>query len=297
MSEEPAGVPAAPGAVVGQARQMAEPVTDLGPPSAAEDPETEIKAARDALSEVETLLEKRSVEASNKEVADILSAQAMMATDPALVDKITAAIDEGLPATHAVSRAFGSFKASFQAAGGYMAERAADLDNISGLVVSALLGRPMPGLPESSEPYVLLAKDLSPADTALLDPALVLALVTREGGPTSHTSIIARSLAIPAVVACPLADQIADGEMVVVDGDLGVVVRSPDDGLLAEVERRAEWFSTVVRESHGPGRTSDGHGVSLLANVGNASDATAAAEDSEGVGLFRTEFLFLDRDG
>ena len=295
MSKELVGVPAAPGAVAGTAKQMAEPIIDLGPLSPPDDLEAEKDAARDALSEVATLLEKRSVAAPNQDVADILSAQAMMAADPVLGDSVATAIQGGLPAAHAVADAFASFKEALVAAGGYMAERAADLDDVSARVVATLLGRPMPGLPESPEPYVLVAKDLAPADTAQLDPALVVALVTREGGPTSHTAIIARSYGIPAVVACARADEIGDGESVVVDGDRGVVVRSPDDALLAEIERRAEWFATVVRDSHGPGRTSDGHTVPLLANIGNTTEAESAAADCEGVGLFRTEFLFLDR--
>jgi phosphotransferase system enzyme I (PtsI) len=274
---------------------MMEPITDLGPISVPEDAAAEVQAARDALGEVETLLEKRSAEATDKDVAEILSAQAMMAADPALWDKIAAAIGGGLPATHAVGRSFDSFKSLLEAAGGYMAERAADLDDISARVVATLTGSPMPGLPESTEPYVLVANDLAPADTAQMDPALVLALVTREGGPTSHTAIIARSRRIPAVVACRRAGEILDGESVAVDGDRGVVIRSPDATLLEEIERRAEWFAQAIRASEGPGRTSDGYAVPLLANVGNASDANAAAAESEGVGLFRTEFLFLDR--
>ncbi|MQA99905.1 MAG: phosphoenolpyruvate--protein phosphotransferase [Actinobacteria bacterium] len=295
MPEELAGVPGAPGAVAGPVRHMTDAVNDLGPAEPPEDPEVELQAARDALTEVEMLLEKRSAEATNKDVAEILSAQAMMATDPALWDKIAAAVSGGLPATHAVTQAFESFKTLLEAAGGYMAERAADLDDIRTRVVASLVGSPMPGLPESSEPFILVAKDLAPADTSRLDPSMVLGLVTREGGPTSHTAIIARSLAIPAVVSCSGAAGISEGEPVVVDGDRGVVVRSPDPGLLEDVARRAEWMANALRSSTGPGRTSDGHAVGLLANVGGIKDAEVSAADSEGVGLFRTEFLFLDR--
>jgi phosphotransferase system enzyme I (PtsI) len=295
MPEELAGVPGAPGAVAGPARHMTEPVSDLGPAEPPEDAEAELRAARDALTEVETLLEKRSAQATNKDVAEILSAQAMIATDPALWDKIAASIAGGLPATHAAARAFESFKTLLEAAGGYMAERAADLDDICARVVAVLVGSPMPGLPESSEPFVLVAKDLAPADTAQLDATMVLALVTREGGPTSHTAIIARSLAIPAVVSCSDAAGISEGESVVVDGDRGVVVRSPDRALLEDVARRAEWMANALRSSKGPGRTSDGHAVALLTNVGGVKDAEASEAESEGVGLFRTEFLFLDR--
>jgi phosphotransferase system enzyme I (PtsI) len=293
MPEELTGVPAAPGAVAGPAKHMTEAITDLGPKTAPEDAEAETNAAREALKEVETLLEKRSAEASSKEVADILDAQAMMTSDIVLWDLVVAAIGEGLPATHAVAKAFGSFKASLEAIGGYTAERAGDLDDVSARVVAVLMGSPMPGLPESSEPYVLVAKDLAPADTSQLNPAMVLALVTREGGPTSHTAIIARSLAIPAVVACPQAKEISEGETVVVDGDRGVVVRSPDRSTLEDVAQRAEWLAKALAASQGPGHTSDGHAVPLLVNIGGAKDAESAT-DSEGVGLFRTEFLFLD---
>lgn len=295
MSEELPGVAAAPGAVVGPARHMAEPSEDLGPLHPPQDVDAEIEAARHALAEVETLLEKRSAEATDKDVAEILSAQALMAVDPVLSEKVAQSISEGLPATHAVTQAFDSFKDLLLEAGGYMAERAADLDDIRARVVATLLGEPMPGLPESSEPYVLVAKDLAPADTSQLDPSMVLALVTREGGPTSHTAIIARGLAIPAVVSCSRAAEVDEGETVVVDGDRGVVVRSPDGALLEDVERRAAWVAEAMRSGGGPGRTSDGHPVNLLVNVGNVKDAEAAAGDGEGVGLFRTEFLFLDR--
>ena len=295
MPDEFIGVPGAPGAVAGPVRLMTEAATDLGPADPPSDSEAELRAARDAFAQVETLLEKRSAEAVDKDVADILSAQAMIAADPALWDKVAAAIAGGRPAPHAVTQAFEAFKRLLEEAGGYLAERVADLDDICARVVATLVGAPMPGLPQSSEPFILVAKDLAPADTAQLDPSLVLALVTREGGPTSHTAIIARSLSIPAVVACTRASEIPEGETIVVDGDRGIVIRSPDRAIMDEIERRAVWLADAARSNTGPGRTSDGHAVALLANVGNAREAEAAAGNSEGVGLFRTEFLFLDR--
>jgi phosphotransferase system enzyme I (PtsI) len=295
MPDELVGVPAAPGAVAGTARHMTERVTDLGPLDPPTDVDRALEEARDALAEVSRILEKASAEAADGQVAEILSAQAMIAADPALWDKVSDAISGGIPAPHAVSQSFDSYKALLEAAGGYMAERAADLDDISARAVAVLLGSPMPGPPESSEPFVLIAKDLAPADTAQLDSSIVLALVTRDGGPTSHTAIIARSLGIPAVVSCARAGDISEGEVVVVDGDRGVVVTEPDPAQLDEIERRAERIAEAIRSSHGPGRTSDGHPVALLTNVGNPKDADIGREDSEGVGLFRTEFLFLDR--
>ena len=111
--------------------------------------------------------------------------------------------------------------------GGYIAERVRDVQDVRDRLVSALTGRPAPGVPERSEPYVLVAHDLAPADTATLDPSLVLALVTQEGGPTSHTAILARSLGIPAVVAAKGATALPDGTLVLVDGALGRVRPNP----------------------------------------------------------------------
>jgi len=295
MPEELRGVAAAPGVVAGPVKKMTEPATDLGAPATPSDPDTEISAARSALASVETLLEKKSASASSKEVADILSAQSMIAADPTLADKVEAGVRAGLPATHAVGEAFASFREMLSQAGGYLAERAADLDDISARVISVLTGSPMPGIPESSEPFVLIARDLAPADTAELDPAMVLALVTLEGGPTSHTAIIARSLGIPAVVSCPRAADAPADRIMVVDGDRGVVTLSPDGALLADVEKRRARIAELQKASRGPGETAEGHPIKVLANVGKASEAPYAGEECEGVGLLRTEFMFLGR--
>jgi phosphotransferase system enzyme I (PtsI) len=295
MPEELTGVAAAPGVVAGPVKKMTEPVADLGASKTPEDPDAEIETARSALAEVESLLEKRSAGASNKDVADILSAQSMIAADPALADKVEAGVRSGLPATYAVVEAFDSFKELLSQAGGYLAERIADLDDICARVIAVLRDSPMPGIPESNEPFVLVAPDLSPADTAELDPALVLALVTLEGGPTSHTAIIARSLGIPAVVSCPSAADAPEDKIVVVDGDRGVITLHPHSALLADVERRRARVAELQRSSRGPGVTADGHPIKVLANVGKMSEVTRAGEECEGVGLLRTEFMFLGR--
>lgn len=153
----------------------------------------------------------------------------------------------------------------------------------------------MPGVPDSDEPYVLIARDLAPADTALLDPALVLGFVTEEGGPTSHSAILARALGVPAIVALPGAGEIAEGTMIAVDGSTGDLFVDPSPQKRAELEAAAAERRAALAASSGPGATSDGHKVPLLANVGGPADVPAAVEaGAEGVGLFRTEFLFLD---
>jgi phosphotransferase system enzyme I (PtsI) len=153
-------------------------------------------------------------------------------------------------------------------------------------------------MPSPGHPYVLVARDLSPADTAGLDPDQVLALVAEEGGPTSHTAILARSLGLPAVLRCAGALTIDDGTLVLVDGAAGEVRVGVDRASVAATTRAEQARRLRSAGGAGAGRTSDGHAVPLLANVGSARDLTGAAGGVpavEGVGLFRTELLYLDR--
>ncbi|MGA7688367.1 MAG: putative PEP-binding protein, partial [Jiangellales bacterium] len=142
------------------------------------------------------------------------------------------------------------------------------------------------------EPFVLAAVDLAPADTATLDPAVCVGLVTAQGGPTSHTAILAKALGLPAVVAAPDVLDIAEGTTVLVDGSAGTVRLNPDPDTIERVKAAA----AIELTFDGEGATSDGHPVQLLANVGDGKDVVAAvAANAQGVGLFRTEFCFLDR--
>jgi phosphotransferase system enzyme I (PtsI) len=174
----------------------------------------------------------------------------------------------------------------FESAGGFLAERVADLDDIRDRVIATLLGVALPGVPQPGHPYILIALDLAPADTAQLDPDLVLALVTERGGPTSHTAILARTLGIPAVVACARCTDIADGTPVTVDATAGYLDVGVDAPATTTVQRRPAATGRVH------GGTADGQVVKLLLNVG---DATVPKLRGDGVGLFRTEFLFLSR--
>jgi len=146
-------------------------------------------------------------------------------------------------------------------------------------------------------PSILCAEDLAPADTAGLDPERVVALATTLGGPTSHTAIIARQLGIPCVVAVSGLDAVAAGTMVLVDGTLGTVTVSPDQAAAAEAVAQSRRDAERAAHWAGPGATADGHAVSILANVQDGAAARAARETpAEGVGLFRTELCFLNRD-
>jgi phosphocarrier protein FPr len=183
----------------------------------------------------------------------------------------------------------------------YLRARAADLRSVGDQVLAHLVGTPL-GPPRPEGPGVLVAADLSPAETAGLDPAVVTGIATAAGGPTSHTAVLARSLGIPAVVGAGRALlEVAEGTPIAVDGGTGDVVLDPGPELLATLrgteQRRREDLETARREAAGPAVTLDGVHVEVAANVGLPVEIAAALENgADGVGLFRTEFLFMGRD-
>jgi len=290
------GIGVCPGRVAGPvARMGARPRLPEDHPGVA-DAEAETRLAIDALNLTAEDLERRAAATPIPGAAEVLEATAMIARDPSLEEAIRSAIAKGEPAAWAIDRAIDAFRALLLDLGGYMAERVGDLDDVRDRTVARLLGEPMPGIPERDTPFVLVADDLAPADTVTLTTDRVVALVTVKGGPTSHTAILARSLGLPAVVACPDAASLAEGELVAVDGSTGEVLVgvTPEDAAATNLAERKRRAARVA--SRGPGRTADGHRVSLLVNIGDAAGAAKVAKvDAEGVGLFRTEFLYLDR--
>jgi phosphotransferase system enzyme I (PtsI) len=289
------GLGVSAGAAAGPVARLAAP--PALPPDGAlvEDIEAETVRAAEALAGVAEELERRAAEVTGA-AHDVLVAQGLIARDPVLLDGVAGCVRAGRDAPHAVDEAFAEHRRALVAIGGYKAERASDLDDLRGRAVANLLGLPMPGVPDPGHPFVLVALDLAPADTAMLDPAKVLAIVTERGGPTGHTAILAKQLGIPAVTACGEAAALLDGQRVLVDGASGDVVADPGDELLAEVEARRVALAEHRARSRGPGRTADGHPIPLLVNLGGPGDlARGALADAEGVGLLRTEFLFLDR--
>ncbi len=289
------GLGVSAGVAAGPVARMAAPVTVGQNERKAGDAAAEKADATRALAAAAADLAERAARAVEPASA-VLTAQSLMATDPALAGKVDALIDAGADAPTAMAGGFAEFSAMLAALGGYFAERVADLDDVAARALAHLHGVRMPEIPQPGHPYVLVAVDLSPAETATLDPAQVLAIVTERGGPTSHTAILAKAMGVPAVVACAGAADLADGTLVLVNGATGTVTADPD---LADVEaavaaQRARLAALAAVT--GPGRTADGHPVALLVNLGADRDlVAAAAADAEGVGLFRTEFLFLDR--
>ena len=290
------GIGVCPGRVAGPVAVMApRPRLPADRPEVA-DATAEAEAAISALALTAADLERRAAATSLPGAADVLEATAMIARDPSLEEAIRSAIAKGEPAAWAVDRAVDAFRAMLLDLGGYMAERVGDLDDVRDRTVARLLGQPMPGVPERDSPFILAADDLAPADTVTLTSERVLALVTVRGGPTSHTAILARSLGLPAIVACAAAGSLRDGDLVDVDGSTGHVRVGIAPHEAAEVNLREQERRAARAASRGPGRTADGHAVALLLNIGDAAGAASVARvDAEGVGLFRTEFLYLDR--
>src|SRR5690349_19588108 len=226
---------------------------------------------------------------------EVLTASAGLTRDKGLRQAVATRVESGTRLLEAVHEGVAQFVDVFTAMGGLMAERATDLLDIERRLVARLVGKPEPGVELPDVASVLVASDLAPADTASLDPALVLALVTEKGGATSHTAIIARQLGIPCVVGVSDALELAAGAPVLVDGAAGTVatgVAPVEATRLVEADRARR---AAVEAWTGPATTADGAHVSLLANVADGESARVAARAPvEGVGLFRTELCFLD---
>lgn len=295
MSDSYRGVSVGVGIVVAPLLKMGRS-PELPSAHPVDDRPAEAELARNALATVSAELGARSLEAGDPTAAAILDALSMIASDQALGDQVEEMVDARTDAPHALHAAFEGYREMLTQAGGHLAERAQDIADIRDRVIAVALGLPMPGIPDPGHPFVLAADDLSPADTVGIDTHRVLALVTERGGPTSHTAILARSLGLPCVVACPGVMGVADGTMVAVDAEAGLVEARISPDRQAELRRRSQQIEADLAEVDGPGRTADDHPIALLLNVGAAADLDRAADEHfEGVGLFRTEFLFLDR--
>jgi phosphotransferase system enzyme I (PtsI) len=289
-----AGAGIGQGVAIGRVLRASDPLPEPPDTASARTADDERARLASAIGAVAATLRERAEQATGI-ATDVLEAQAMMVEDETLADEVDGRIENGATAERAVFEAFAAFRETLIGFGGYLAERATDLDDLSQRVVAELTGVPAPGLPRSDEPFVLVARDLAPAETALLDLDKVLALVTIEGGPTSHTAILAREKAIVAVVAATDAANLADGDEVIVDAAAGTIIPSPTTDQADAAKARIAERETALAAPVLPGALADGTPVPLLVNLGSADAASSAVDEgAEGVGLFRTEFLFLD---
>lgn len=260
------------------------------------EPETERERFADARETARSELEAerdRTAERVGEQEAEIFDAHLQFLADPQIEDGVESAIGDGLPAEHAVQRAFADPIEQFEGMDGRMAERADDLRDVRDRLVRLLAGSERIDLGNLPEGAVVLAERLTPSDTAQFDPDRVAGFATVTGGRTSHAAIFARSLALPAVVG--IGDELHDIDedaTVVVDGEQGELVVDPSDERLEAARTTHE---TEVRE--GAVTTADGTEIEVAANVGRPAELEGAkAQGADGVGLYRTEFLFLDRE-
>ena len=235
----------------------------------------------------------RAEERVGEEEAEVFGAHIQFLNDPQIAEGVEDAIADGLPAEHAVRAGFSGPIEQFEGMEGRMAERADDLRDVRDRLLRVLTdagGTDLADLPEGS---ILLAERLTPSDTAKLDPDRVAGFATALGGRTSHAAIFARSLGLPAVVGLGDAlQEIEEGSEIVVDGEAGEVIAEPDDAVR---ERAAAVRDVEVRSE--PVATADGREIEVAANLGTLAELEGALDQgADGIGLFRTEFLFLDRE-
>jgi phosphocarrier protein FPr len=297
-ADEPlTAVPAAPGLAIAPAYVLRLPEFHYG--ERADDAARERERLERALVAGREQLQVLIQRAMGGEVAQILAIHAEMLEDPALREAALAAISEGNSAEAGWWRAIDAAARAQEAlTDRLLAERAADLRDVGRRVLGLLCGVEIPMPPE--QPYILVAEDVGPSDVARLDTAKVRGLVTARGGATSHSAILARALGIAAVVgAGERVLALSSGVELIVDGESGRIIPGPTPERRQRTERRIEEQQALQqaahRRRHEEARTLDGHRVEVGANLGNTAHAADAVErGAEGVGLLRTEFIFME---
>ena len=299
------GIAASDGIAIAKVYTLTEPdltVTKV----TVEDSEKEVSRLDDALAasikDVE-LIKETALKNLGEEEAQVFDAHLMVLSDPELIgqvkDSITSNKVNAESALKEVTDMFISIFAGMED-NPYMQERAADIRDVSKRVLAHLLGVKVPSPATIKDEVIIVAADLTPSDTAQLNRQYVKAFVTDIGGRTSHSAIMARSLEIPAIVGTKEVTSIAkDGDIIIVDGLSGDVFLNPSEEVVAEYRAKAEAFAAQQAEweklKDSKTYTKDGHQVELAANIGTPKDLEGVVNNgAEGVGLYRTEFLYMD---
>lgn len=271
-----------------------------------DDPEAEKKRYADArevaIEQLKGLYEK-AVKEVGESGAEIFEAHQLMVDDEDYIESVENIIDtEEVNAEYAVAQTGDNFAKMFaEMEEEYFRGRAADIKDITERVLNALLGAGSGGI-ETDEPVIVVADDLAPSETVQMDKDKILSFVTVHGSANSHTSILAKTMSIPAIIGCPipLSDEV-NGKLAVVDGYEGKVYVEPDQELLAEKKKlllREEEKKNLLERLKGKDNiTLDGQKINLYANIGNTKDLGLVLEnDAGGIGLFRSEFIYLGSD-
>ena len=271
-----------------------------------EDPEAERKRFTEVAEKVASHLEELRNHVSSTiddEQAEIFEMQREFLDDPSFVGEIKELItSESIDAVSATKRVTADLVAEFQTIEDeYFLQRADDIRDVSTRLIRSLLGLEDAALSELPEESIIVARDLSPSDTAMMDVDKTLALCTETGSATSHTAIISRSLGVPSVVGVGEIENLEGEQKVIVDGTAGRLIIDPDEETLEAYRRKQEEWQAernrIMAQAAEPVNTRDGVHVEVVANAGSPAEARRAKElGAEGIGLLRTEFLFLDRE-
>ena len=303
--KELAGIPASRGIGIGPIFQFVREELIIEERSNIQ-PEEELKRLNAAIStakdQINSIYEKALKESSDAD-AEIFQAHRMILEDPELLEGVEKKIkDQGRSAEFAMQETGQSFSDIMAAMSDeYFAARATDILDVRNRVIRILLGIAESPTAALKEPSVIVADDLTPSDTVLLDKTLVIGFCTSRGSATSHTAILARGLGIPAVAG--VGDEVLsqkNGTEVILDGTKGTAIFAPGREMITEYRQRIEAANTIREEAmkfaKEPAKTIDGKQIEVVANIGNVEGAKSAVENgAEGVGLLRTEFLYLER--
>lgn len=299
------GIAASDGIAIAKVYTLTEPDLSFTKISV-EDTDNEISRLEKAL-EVSTkeieLIKETALKNLGEEEAQVFEAHLMVLSDPELVGQVKDAItSQKVNAEHALKEVSDMFISLFAGMedNPYMQERAADIRDVSKRILANLLGVKIPSPATIKDEVVVVAGDLTPSDTAQLNRQYVKAFVTDIGGRTSHSAIMARSLEIPAIVGTKEITSLAkDGDLIIIDGLSGEVFLNPSEEVVAEYRAKVEAFAAQQAEweklKDADTFTKDGHQVELAANIGTPKDLEGVINNgAEGVGLYRTEFLYMD---
>ncbi len=299
------GIAASDGIAIAKVYTLTEPDLSFTKISV-EDTDKEISRLEEALAvstkEIE-LIKETALKNLGEEEAQVFEAHLMVLSDPELVGQVKDAItSQKVNAEHALKEVSDMFISIFAGMedNPYMQERAADIRDVSKRILANLLGVKIPSPATIKDEVVVVAGDLTPSDTAQLNRQYVKAFVTDIGGRTSHSAIMARSLEIPAIVGTKEITSLAkDGDLIIIDGLSGDVFLNPSEDVVTEYRAKAEAFAAQQAEweklKDADTFTKDGHQVELAANIGTPKDLEGVIHNgAEGVGLYRTEFLYMD---
>jgi phosphotransferase system enzyme I (PtsI) len=302
------GIGVSPGIIIGKTflftpDAIETPVVTLAGKSAINGEIERFKQALEKSRENLRAVKKEVERKKQKEARYIIDAQLLILEDKLLVDSIIKTIREkGIDAASAVKEAIRKLSRGFDdVSDEYLKERKTDFDYIGERIIRNILGTKQHDLSAIREPSIIVAHDLSPADTANLDTSVVMGFVTNTGGKTSHTAIMARALEIPSVVGLEkVTKEVKNGDVIIVDGTIGVVIIRPTAETLRSYSEKKQMYEQLKKElfqyKNLPAETPDGYHIRLLANVELVEEVASILEHgAEGIGLYRTEFLYLNR--